>query len=43
MRERRASITDADVKAVLTDGVARAKEVSSPVLARVREAIGISI
>jgi tryptophanyl-tRNA synthetase len=43
MRERRASITDADVKAVLADGVLRAKEVSGPVLLRVREAIGIEL
>ncbi len=43
MRERRNTITDADVHAVLKDGVARAKEVSGPVLARVRQAIGISL
>jgi tryptophanyl-tRNA synthetase len=43
MRERRASITDADVKAVLADGVSRAKIVSGPVLERVRNAIGINI
>jgi len=43
MRERRASITDADVQGVLKDGVERAKVVSEPVLERVRKAIGISI
>lgn len=43
MREKRNSISDEDVKAVLTDGVARAKEVSSKTLATVREAIGISL
>jgi tryptophanyl-tRNA synthetase len=43
MRERRNQITDADVLAVLTDGVERAKVVSGPVLERVRKAIGISL
>lgn len=43
MRERRSQITDADVRAVLADGVARAKKVSGPVLARVRQAIGINL
>jgi tryptophanyl-tRNA synthetase len=43
MRERRACITDADVKAVLADGVLRAKEVSGPILHRVRQAIGINL
>ncbi len=43
MRERRNQITDADVRAVLADGVARAKEISGPVLERVRKAIGISL
>ncbi len=43
MRERRDQITNSDVLAVLADGVARAKEVSGPVLERVRTAIGISL
>jgi tryptophanyl-tRNA synthetase len=43
MRERRHDISDADVRAVLADGVARAKVVSGPVLARVRQAIGIGL
>lgn len=43
MRERRNQITDADVRAVLTDGILRAKEVSKPVLERVRKAIGVSL
>ena len=43
MRERRNQITDADVRAVLADGVTRAKEISGPVLERVRKAIGISL
>lgn len=43
MREKRDQISDNDVKAVLADGVARAKAVSGPTLERVREAIGITI
>ncbi len=43
MRERRNQITNSDVLAVLADGVARAREVSGPVLERVRTAIGISL
>ncbi len=43
MRERRNAITDADVRAVLADGLERAKAISTPVLARVRQAIGISL
>lgn len=43
MREKRASITDEDVRMVLSEGVAKAKLVSTPVLDRVRQAIGISI
>ncbi len=43
LRERRSQITDSDVRAVLADGVARAKEVSGPVLARVRSAIGLTL
>ncbi|MFM2340015.1 MAG: tryptophan--tRNA ligase [Candidatus Parcubacteria bacterium] len=43
MRKRRNQITDADVRAVLADGVTRAKEISGPVLERVRKAIGISL
>jgi tryptophanyl-tRNA synthetase len=43
MRERRNQITDADILAVLKDGVERAKVVSRPVLERVRTAIGINL
>jgi len=43
MREKRDSITDEDVKSVLTEGVKKAKEISSKTLLRVRDAIGISI
>ncbi len=43
LRERRASITDEEVRGVLTDGAAKAKQVSGPVLKRVRDAIGITI
>ena len=43
MRERRNAITDAEVKAVLADGVARAKAVSNQTLASVRTAIGITL
>ena len=43
MRERRNSITDEQVKAVLADGVARAKSVSNETLGKVRDAIGITL
>jgi tryptophanyl-tRNA synthetase len=43
MREKRDTISDDDVKAVLADGVQRAKEVSHRTLERVRTAIGISL
>ena len=43
MRERRNQITDADVKAVLEDGVARAKAISHQTLQKVRTAIGINL
>jgi tryptophanyl-tRNA synthetase len=43
MREKRASITDEDVRQVLNVGVAKAKLISTPVMERVRRAIGISI
>lgn len=43
MRERRNQITDDDIKAVLTDGVKKAKEVSNITMNRVREAIGIAL
>lgn len=42
-RAVRATITDADVAAVLADGVARAKAVATPTLDKVRRAIGISL
>ncbi len=43
MREKRNSITDEDVKAVLADGVARAKAVSNKTIENVRKAIGIAL
>jgi tryptophanyl-tRNA synthetase len=43
MRERRDNITDEQVKAVLADGVTRAKEVSNKTLEKVRAAIGIAL
>lgn len=43
MRERRYAIADEQVRAVLADGVARAKEISHATLQRVRQTIGIAI
>lgn len=43
MREKRNSITDAEVKAVLADGVARAKAISNVTMDRVRQAVGIKL
>ena len=43
MRIKRASITDDDVKAVLTSGAAKAKLISNDMLSRVRDVIGITI
>ena len=43
MREKRDKISDDDVKAVLANGVERAKETSNETLSRVRKAIGIHI
>ena len=43
MRERRNSITDDEVKAVLRDGVSRAKTVSNETITKVRLAIGIAL
>jgi tryptophanyl-tRNA synthetase len=43
MRERRHTITDSDVRTVLREGAEKAKEVSGPILGRVRQAIGISL
>jgi tryptophanyl-tRNA synthetase len=43
MRDRRNSITDDEVKAVLADGVARAKTVSNETITKVRSAIGIAL
>lgn len=43
MRDRRARITDEAVKAVLADGLTRAQAISRQTLARVRDAIGISL
>ncbi len=43
MRERRNAITDEEIRAVLADGVARAKVTSNQTLAKVRKAVGISL
>lgn len=43
MRERRNSITDEDVRAVLKDGAEKAQVVSNNTLKRVRDAIGITL
>lgn len=43
MREKRNSITDEYVKAVLADGVVRAKAVSNKTIENVRKAIGIAL
>jgi len=43
MRARRDSITDEQVKNVLIDGVARAKQTSNNTIAKVRTAIGINL
>lgn len=43
LRQKRSSITDADVRAVLDDGKKRAMDLSTPVIERVRNAVGISL
>ena len=43
MRERRGSITDADVKRILQDGGERARALASAKMADVRQKVGISI
>ena len=43
MREKRASITDADVKAILENGAARARERATKKMEQVRQIIGISL
>lgn len=43
MREKRASITDADVKTILEDGAARARERATAKMRTIRETIGISL
>ena len=43
MRERRAAITDEEVKNVLADGVQKAKEISNQTLDKVKTALGISL
>ena len=42
MRERRASITNADVETVLKDGAVRARERASKKMAEVRKAVGLA-
>jgi len=43
MRERRATVTDAQVQQVLANGVARAKIISNATIKRVRDAIGMTL
>jgi tryptophanyl-tRNA synthetase len=43
MREKRASITDTQIKEVLAAGAVKAHAISSATLTRVREAVGISL
>jgi hypothetical protein len=43
MRARRDGITDDQVKAILADGVARAKTTSNQTINQVRTAIGINL
>ncbi len=43
MREKRASISDADVKEILTDGAARAREQAEKKMADVRQKVGVTI
>ena len=43
MRERRAEITDNQIKEILEEGVERAKEVSGETIKRVRDVIGINL
>lgn len=43
MREKRNTVTDEDVKSVLTEGVSRARAVSSKTIQKVRSGIGITL
>ena len=43
MRNKRAEISDEEIKSVLSDGIERAKEVSSKTMEKVRQAIGINL
>jgi len=43
MRERRASVTDADVKKILKEGGDKAREIASAKMKDVREKVGVSI
>ena len=43
MREKRASISDADIKTILASGAEKARAVSSQTLERVRNAVGINL
>ena len=43
MREKRASLTDADVKAILNDGAARAREQAEKKMVDVRQKVGVTI
>jgi len=43
MREKRAHITDEEIRAILKDGAARAKAISNPMMQKIRTAVGISL
>ena len=43
MREKRASLTDADVKAILKDGAQRAREQAEKKMIDVRQKVGVTI
>lgn len=43
MREKRANITDSDVKAILEDGAARARERATAKMQQIRQIIGIAL
>lgn len=43
MREKRATITDEEIRAILKDGAARAKALSNPMLQKIRATIGVTL
>lgn len=42
-REKRASITEENIKEILTEGAVKAKQVSGPMLEKIRDVIGVNI